>query len=644
MLTRLIICTFVVFAGSPILFAEGHLNTLSNSEQRSGWQLLFDGKTTNGWRNFKSDDVSGGWAVQDGAITRIGKAGDIMTRKTYENFELSLEYRISKGGNSGIMFHVTEDYDTPWKTGPEIQVQDNIDGHDPQKSGWLYQLYKPSIPSWGQKQLSQAGLEPPAEVDATKPPGEWNQVYVRICQEGSEIVVNGVRYCQFKKGSDDWNQRVADSKFSKFDKFGKPTAGYICLQDHGNPVAFRNIKLRELDADGSVKKQPIDGTLALKPVLAFPNLQWEDWEPVDDRGRNRPLRIIELTHANDGTNRLFAATQTGAVHVFDNDPEVDSSKLFLDISEKVEDWKKANEVGLLGLAFSPNYKDDGEFYVYYSLKNKNQSVISRFHTTEDDPNKADPASEEELLRISQPFNNHNGGAIEFGPDGYLYIGMGDGGYRNDPLKSGQDIESLLGKILRIDVSGSAKGRAYEIPPDNPFVDVAGARPEIYAYGFRNIWRLAFDSKTGNLWVGDVGQELWEEVNVVRKGGNYGWSQREGNHLFGNTPAPGDKSYLAPIWEYDHRIGKSITGGRVYRGSRTPELEGMYLYADYVSGRIWALEPTQGDRSVMRNWEIVSGGIPVLAFGEDADGEVYYMTASATGKSIFRFEAEKVAAP
>jgi glucose/arabinose dehydrogenase len=243
------------------------------------------------------------------------------------------------------------------------------------------------------------------------------------------------------------------------------------------------------------------------------------------------------------------------------------------------------------------------------------------------------------MRIAQPFNNHNGGSIAFGPDGYLYIGLGDGGDRNDPLGNGLNLSTWLGSILRIDVDRQENGKPYAIPKDNPFVAIASARPEIYAYGFRNVWRLAFDSKTGDLWAGDVGQDLWEEINLVRRGGNYGWSIREGTHPFGNADQVPFSEPIEPIWEYDHGIGKSITGGRVYNSSRLPELQGMYVYADYVSGRVWALEYGHKAQKLLKHFEISPGGIPVTAFGEDANGEIYYMTAAANGQCIFRFERE-----
>lgn len=206
------------------------VNSLTDKEKADGWKLLFDGKSTDSWRSFKKDGISAGWQVVDGALTRAGKgAGDIITKDKFGSFELSLEYRISKGGNSGIMYHVTEEEATPWMTGPEIQVQDNKDGHDPQKAGWLYQLYS-------------------SATDATKPAGEWNQLRILITPTKCEHTMNGVKYCEYVKGSDDWKEKVAKSKFGKMPKFGLATEGFISLQDHGNEVAYRNIKIRVVPA------------------------------------------------------------------------------------------------------------------------------------------------------------------------------------------------------------------------------------------------------------------------------------------------------------------------------------------------------------------------------------------------------------
>lgn len=201
-------------------------NTLSAKEKTDGWKLLFDGKTTKGWRRYRGKELGAGWKVEHGALCRAADgAGDIVTEEQYDSFELVLEYRISKGGNSGLMFHVAEDEGAPWMTGPEIQIQDNKDGHDPQKSGWLYQLY-------------------PSNTDATKPAGEWNQLRVLITPQKCETYMNGAKYNEYVKGGKDWDERVAKSKFASMAKFGKATKGYLCLQDHGNQVCFRNIKLR----------------------------------------------------------------------------------------------------------------------------------------------------------------------------------------------------------------------------------------------------------------------------------------------------------------------------------------------------------------------------------------------------------------
>ncbi len=343
-------------------FADSAPNTLTEAEKKSGWKLLFDGKTTSGWRNYKKDSVSDGWKVEDGALVWAKRrAGDIITEKQYGRFELSLEYKISEGGNSGVMFHVAETKGPPWHTGPEIQVQDNVAGHDPQKAGWLYQLYKPSGGKDGRS-------------NATRPAGQWNQMYIRINQDDCEVCMNGVRYYRFKLGDRKWNELVAQSKFAKREGFGSQGTGHICLQDHGNEVAYRNIKIREFNEDGSVP-QPIDGQLGMKGNLAFPNLQWDQWEAVDDAGKIRPLRFIELTYANDGTNRLFAVSQRGRIWTFENKADVQQSHLFLDIRDQVVDWKSpgANEQGLLGLALHPEFKNNGQFFVYYS-KTREESV------------------------------------------------------------------------------------------------------------------------------------------------------------------------------------------------------------------------------------------------------------------------------
>lgn len=618
---------------SSLAWAEPNGNALTRPEVLSGWQSLFDGSSAEHWRNYQKDELSSGWKVQDGALVRAEKgAGDIVSKDKYKYFELSLEYKISEGGNSGLMFHVTEDNPRPWHSGPEIQIQDNAVGHDPQLAGWLYQLYQPTAPAWAKAD---------GVLDATRPVGQWNQIYLKIAPNRCVVAMNGNLYYRFKLGDNQWNKRVAESKFAKFEGFGAAGEGHICLQDHGNLVAFRNIKVRKLDDDGGAP-QPITGKLNMKGKPAFPNLKWEDWEPLSEGGKVRKLRLIELTHAKGDDKHLYTIAQSGAVYSFENRPDVSEAKLVLDLRDTVTQWNSpgANEEGLLGLALHPQFVQNGQMYVYYSHKDDHRSVVSRF-MVDSETGRADRDSEVVLMEIAQPYQNHNGGSIEFGPDGMLYIGTGDGGFRNDPKVSGQDVSQLLGKILRIDVNSSGGGKNYGIPADNPFVDRDGMRPEIYALGLRNPWRMAFDRETGRLWCGDVGQELWEEVNVISKGGNYGWSSREGSYAFGNKVQPEPPGPpIAPVWEYDHTTGKSITGGRVYRSKRIPELFGKYIYADYVSGAIWALGFDEASGKARENEQVIAGGITVLAFGEDSRGEVYYMIDSARGQCIYQFEASE----
>ncbi len=606
--------------------------TLS-AEALSDWKLLFDGKSMDGWRNYQKDGISEGWSVVDGTLVCNGqKAGDLITKKKYKYFELSLEYNISEGGNSGLMFHVTEDNPKPWHSGPEVQIQDNAKGKDVQKSRLALSTFQTH-----RAQLDQRLRGGSSRCDA--PAGQWNQLFLRISPQQCEVSMNGQLYYRFNLGDKKWQAAVAESKFKDLAGFGKAGEGHICLQDHNNLVAFRSIKIRELAEDGSVK-QPIDGVLKLKSELAFPKLKWQGWEPIDEDGNvNKPLRILEITYAPGDGNRLFAIDQRGLIFSFENRPDVTEAKLFLDIQAKVSQWwdQGANEQGLLGLAMHPRFKENGEFFVSYTQRSDDRSIIARYRVSPNNPNQADPNSEEILMEVEQPYKNHNGGSIEFGPDGYLYISFGDGGLRNDPKGNGQNRSQLLGSVLRIDVNKKSDGLKYGIPADNPFVGQSGVRPEIYAYGFRNPWRIAFDKKSGRLWCGDVGQELWEEIDVIEKGRNYGWSQREGYHAFGNRPpVEGVAPATEPVWEYDHGVGKSITGGRVYGLDRLPELKGKYLYADYIRGSIWALSYDSATGKATRNEQIVESGIPVLAFGEDQNGEVYYTISHPKGEGIYRF--------
>jgi len=620
------------------VFADESINRLTESEKRSGWELLFDGTSLEGFKGYQQDTPGAGWQVIDGAIVRTEAAGDLLTKEMYDSFEIQLEYRISKAGNSGLMFHVTEDGKRPWYSGPEVQIIDNDAGKDGQKAGWLYQLYEPHEKKWVIRIEKAAGLPVKELVDATRPAGEWNHLYLRVTPGSSEVCLNGVSYYKFVVGNDDWNKRVAKSKFSKFEQFGKAGNGHLCFQDHGDEVAFRSIKVRRLP-DGKLPRKPADGTLSLEAVPAFPGLAWEGWSPLSDDGKPvPPLRPLMVTHANDGSGRRFIVEQSGLIYVIAKDGQ--KAKIFLDIRDITRPWKKANEEGLLGLAFHPRFSETGEFFVCYSPVNAPQSErISRFHVSAKDSRKADKNSEETVLQFDQPFPNHNGGSIAFGPDGFLYVGLGDGGSRNDPFDNAQNLGVLLGKILRIDIDRRGAETAYAIPLDNPFMNMDGVRPEIWAFGFRNPWQLTFDSQTGTLWMADVGQDLQEEINLVEKGGNYGWRRREGSYPFGNIPA--DLATIDPLWEYDHQVGKSITGGLVVRGSTIPELEGRYLYGDFVSGRLWALGVQDSyDPSTISNQLIPWNGLPIFGFGHDQDGAVYVLTSSNTGQGIYRIQQHK----
>jgi glucose/arabinose dehydrogenase len=417
---------------------------------------------------------------------------------------------------------------------------------------------------------------------------------------------------------------------------GFQSAADICLDPTGRQILVPDMKAGTLTAlpIGVPGVELDESVMPLATELAFPNLEWAEWTGEQD-GRPVPLRPIVLTHAGDGSNRVFVATQRGVVHVFPNDPKATQTKVFLNIEDKVRYSDRENEEGFLGMAFHPRFKENGEFFVLYT-RQRLTNVISRFRVSKDDPNLADRASEEEIFRIDRPYWNHAGGTIVFGPDGYLYIVFGDGGSANDPHENGQNLGTLLGSVARIDVDRRSPGLNYGIPKDNPFVDREGARPEIWCYGMRNPWRIAFDRETGVLWCGDVGQNVWEEVDLLKRGGNYGWNRREGFHAFGpKGTAPRDK-YVEPIWEYHHDLGKSITGGAVYRGKRIPELVGHYVYADYVTNKIWALKYDASQNRVVANRPIPDPNVAIMSFGEDQDGEIYFLTYSPTGQGIYRF--------
>ena len=343
-------------------------------------------------------------------------------------------------------------------------------------------------------------------------------------------------------------------------------------------------------------------TIRLDPVVA---------------GLNAPLAVV---NAGDGSGRLFVVEQPGLIRIVRDGVLEDQP--FLDISRRIT---SGGERGLLGLAFSPDFPADPRLYVDYTDLNGN-SVIASFRVPVATPNQADPSSERILLHFDQPFPNHNGGGLAFGPDGDLYIAVGDGGSGGDPQGNGQKLSTVLGKLLRIrpgapDISDPA----YTIPPDAPFANAANARPEIRAYGLRNPWRFSFDSQTGDLWIGDVGQDAWEEVDVIRASDppnvapNFGWNIMEGRHCFRTDPC--DQAGLTlPVAEYGHDLGCSVIGGFVGRNPAEPTLFGGYLYGDDCSGNIWVLDAARPESGTPRL--VLNSGHAISSFGEDAEGRLY----------------------
>jgi len=365
------------------------------------------------------------------------------------------------------------------------------------------------------------------------------------------------------------------------------------------------------DGDTSIIPGPEADSLIV--VDAFPLLDF-----------NRP---VDLQHTGD--HHLYVVEQPGVIRVFENDPETETSGIFLDITSLVDD--SGGEEGLLGLAFHPEYPQNGYFYVNYTTS-QSTTRISRFEA--DPPNQtANPVSELVLLEFNQPFGNHNGGQLVFGPNDYLYIAVGDGGSGGDPQGHGQNTATLLGSILRIDVDKPDTGLNYGIPADNPFSgNQTGDREEIFAYGLRNPWRMSFDSQTGQLWVGDVGQNQFEEISIVENGGNYGWKIMEADDCFQSSNCDQD-GLIAPYFGYSHGNGDgSITGGYVYRGSINM-LAGKYIYADYTSGRIWALET---DGANPENALLFDTNHRITSFGVDNQQELYFCSI---GGKVYKFGAE-----
>ncbi len=327
------------------------------------------------------------------------------------------------------------------------------------------------------------------------------------------------------------------------------------------------------------------------------------------RGFRQPTHI-----ADDGSGRLFVVEQEGRVQLLEKGKP--ASTPFLDIRKKVE---SGGEKGLLAIAFHPRYRENGYFFVNYTTNTGGlHTIVSRFKRAS--ATQADAASETVLVKFAQPYGNHNGGQLAFGPDGYLYIGTGDGGAANDPHNNGQDRSNLLGKILRIDVDRASGEMPYAIPKDNPFVGDKNARGEIWAYGLRNPWRFSFDASNGRLYAADVGQNAVEEIDIIQKGNNYGWRIMEGDICTPAIDKRCDRRGLTlPIHTYRQPIGRSITGGFVYRGAAIPALCGVYLYADYVTQRLWGLR-YDGGRASVREWP--RPGISISSFGQDRNLELY----------------------
>lgn len=365
-------------------------------------------------------------------------------------------------------------------------------------------------------------------------------------------------------------------------------------------------------------------SLVAMPVSAQDEVEGFDigLEPVA-MGFQQPLEVVD---AGDDSGRLFVVEKEGTIRIV-VDGEVIKTP-FLDITDRV--GSGAYEQGLLGLAFAPDYAESGLFYVNYTDLSGN-TMVARFAVT-DDPNVADPSSEMAILRQAQPHPNHNGGHIAFGPDGYLYIGLGDGGSGGDPQGNAQRLDTWLGKILRIEVDPEyvPEGQSYGIPEDNPFIEQEGALPEIWAYGLRNPWRFSFDRETGDLWIADVGQSQLEEINVAavdEAGVNYGWNPTEGTQCYLEAGCD-TTGFTLPVLEYTHEFGCSVTGGYVYRGEDMPDLQGTYLFADYCTGLVWS--GTSEDGATWTMSDPVETGLGISAFGEDAEGNLYVTDLNGGG--------------
>ena len=362
------------------------------------------------------------------------------------------------------------------------------------------------------------------------------------------------------------------------------------------------------------------------PVDSPADVRLELVLPSDGDLLEAPTNLVQ---APDGS--LLITEQEGLIIGFDEEALREGQSIateVLDIRDRVSD--RGWEEGLLGMALSPT--NERHVFLYYSAAGPRRSVVSRL-TFSEGYTHLDEGSELVILEVEQPYANHNGGQIAFGPDGYLYIGLGDGGAAGDPQGNGQDTSTLLGSILRIDVSEATAVQPYVIPPDNPFVD-GGGRPEIWAYGLRNPWRFSFDRETSELWTGDVGQNRWEEVDIIERGGNYGWNAMEGNHCFRPPDNCREEGMLPPVWEYPLKDDAcSVIGGYVYRGAAIPSLVGWYVYGDFCTGEIFSLRRDGAD---VANVRLLDTGMRIASFGEDNEGELYVLSQ---GEGVWRLAGE-----
>jgi len=370
-------------------------------------------------------------------------------------------------------------------------------------------------------------------------------------------------------------------------------------------------------------------------VVKDENSQQDDSTEINDSGVELDIafpeievsNLIYLTTPNDESGRIFVATREGIIFYIEKDSN--NISLFIDIREKI-DQELTGERGLLGFTFDQNYIDNGYFYIYY-IDFDGNSVISRFKDTKNIESIFN--TELKILQVDQPYSNHNGGSILIGPDGYLYIALGDGGSGGDPFLNGQNGNTLLGSILRIDVSRTSEDNRYQIPNDNPFIDNDNFKDEIWAYGLRNPWRMSFDMKTGKLFVGDVGQDNFEEINIIEKGGNYGWNIMEGNSCFNNEIC-NKENLIMPIIEYSHSEGCSVTGGYVYHG-RIESLKNKYIFSDFCSGNIWTIDLSNNEYEKER---LLKGPFQISSLGQDENGEVYIL--SFDGRIYTFYEKER----